>query len=103
MWKATNRWAGSSLSGYTVPRSHVFGKFRRVTAPDKFEYTVAEEPGGNSLINANLTQSEVNRNFVALVPIYAELDGRIALIGRVRMIGSSSSSDLKLRVPKKPR
>jgi hypothetical protein len=69
----------------------------------KFDYTAAPEPNGSYLIKANLTQSEVSPNFAALVPIYADLDGRIGLLGRVRMIGSSSLSDLKLRVPKKPK
>ena len=69
----------------------------------KFDYTVSPESNGSYLIKANLTQSEVNRNFVALVPIYADLDGKIGLVGRVRMIGSSSLNDLKLPLPKKPK
>jgi hypothetical protein len=69
----------------------------------KFDYTAAPEQSGGYLIKANLTQSEVSPNFAALVPIYADLDGKIGLVGRVRMIGSSSLSDLKLRVPKKPK
>ena len=68
----------------------------------KFDYTVGES-AGSYLVTASLTQSEVNPNFVALVPIYAELDGRTALLGRVRMIGSKTLSDLKLPVPKKPK
>jgi hypothetical protein len=61
------------------------------------------EPNGSYLIKANLTQSEVSPNFAALAPIYADQEGKIALVGRVRMLGSSSLSDLKLRVPKKPK
>jgi hypothetical protein len=63
---------------------------------------VAEESGGKYLVKANLAQSEANRNFVALAPIYADLDGKMALIGRVRMIGNSSQSDLRIPVPRKP-
>jgi len=69
----------------------------------KFDYTVTEESGGNYRVKCSLMQSEVSPAFIALVPIYAEMDGRILLIGRVRMIGSSSLSDLKLSVPKKPK
>ena len=69
----------------------------------KFDYTVSPEPNGSYLVKASLTQSEVNRNFVALVPIYADLDGKIGLLGRVRMMGSSSLNDLKLPLPKKPK
>jgi len=69
----------------------------------KFDYTLAEESGGKYLVKANLAQSEVNRNFVALVPIYADLDGKMSLIGRVRMIGNSSQSDLKIPLPRKPK
>src|SRR5262249_21879423 len=69
----------------------------------KFDYTVAEESGGNYLVKANLTQSEVNASFIGLVPIYAEMDGRTLLIGRARITGNSSLSDLKLRVPRKPK
>jgi hypothetical protein len=45
----------------------------------------------------------VNQNFVALVPIYADFDGKIGLLGRARMIGSSNQNDLKLPLPKKPK
>ena len=55
----------------------------------------AEESGGKYLVKANLAQSEVNRNFVALVPIYADLDGKMSLIGRVRMVGNSRIRDGK--------
>jgi hypothetical protein len=69
----------------------------------KFDYTLAEESGGNWVVKCNLTQAEVNKAFVAFVPVYADLDGKVVLIGRVRMIGSSSLSGLKLNVPKKPK
>jgi hypothetical protein len=69
----------------------------------KFDYTVAAQPNGSYLVKANLAQSEVNQNFVALVPIYADLDGKIGLLGRVRMMGSTNLNDLKLPLPKKPK
>ena len=68
-----------------------------------FNYTVAAQPNGSYLVKANLAQSDVNQNFVALASIYADLDGKIGLLGRVRMIGSSNLNDLKLPLPKKPK
>jgi hypothetical protein len=68
-----------------------------------FNYTVAAQPNGSYLVKANLAQSDVNQNFVALASIYADLDGKIGLLGRVRMIGSSNLNDLKLPLPNKPK
>src|SRR5262249_52313731 len=56
----------------------------------KFEYDVSQADG-KYLVTASITQSEVSKNFIALVPIYAEIDGRLLHIGRVRMVGASTA------------
>ena|SRR5437868_13682964 len=93
MSRVIKTWAGFSRSGSTGPT------FRATNS----DYTAAEESGGNYLVKANLTQSEANPSFIGLAPIYAEMDGRTLLIGRARITGNSTLSDLKLRVPRKPK
>jgi hypothetical protein len=51
------------------------------------------DPDGNIVLNFTVAQSNVDAKFAMLVPLYFELDdGRIILIGRVRMLGSTSVS-----------
>ena len=60
-------------------------------------YTIASyfETGvdGTVVMNLNLAQSGVDDKFRMLVPVYLELDdGKIALLGRLRMVGNTSSA-----------
>jgi aminopeptidase N len=69
----------------------------------KFSYTISPEPSGGVVVNASLTQSEVGPNFAALVPFYADVDGKLLGIGRARIAGSATLSNLTFHLPKKPK
>jgi aminopeptidase N len=56
-------------------------------------------PDGDVVLTVKLAQSNVDEHFSMLVPVYLELaDGRVARLGRVRMIGNSS---IEQKVPLK--
>ena len=69
----------------------------------KFSYTMTPEAGGGVVVNGSLTQSEVGPNFAALVPIYAEIDGKLLGIGKARIAGSATLPNLTFHLPKKPK
>jgi len=69
----------------------------------KLDYTLADADGGKCLLKATITQSEVPQNFLMPVPIYIDLDGRIVRIGSVAMQGSSTSKEIQLLLPKRPK
>jgi hypothetical protein len=68
----------------------------------KFDYTLTPQPDGKCLVKGVLTQSEVNDNFVMLVPLYADFDGTLARLGNVRISGNKTMDNLQLMLPKKP-
>lgn len=37
-----------------------------------------------------------------IVPIYVDFDGQLGRLGAARMIGNSTSTDLQMKLPKKP-
>src|SRR2546428_8505247 len=46
---------------------------------------------GDVVFTFNVTQSDVNDKFRMIIPVYLELaDGRVANLGRVRIIGNNS-------------
>ena len=67
----------------------------------KLDYQLAQQ-GNAWIIQGTLNQSEVPSNFVGLVPIYADFDGRLMPLGTARITGTRSI-DLKLSVPSKPK
>jgi len=69
----------------------------------KFEYTVTEAEGGKWELKGTVTQSEVTPQFVMPVPIFADFDGQVLRLGTVTMRGNSSSGDIKVLLPKKPK
>jgi len=64
---------------------------------------VTPDAGGKWLLHANLTQSEVPADFVMQVPVYVDLDGQMRRLGQIRMVGDTTASDVKVRLPSKPR
>jgi len=68
----------------------------------KFDYTLEPQPDGKCLVKVTLTQSEVTDNFVMLVPLYADFDGKIARLGSVRITGNKTADNLQLMLPAKP-
>jgi hypothetical protein len=69
----------------------------------KLDYTLTDADGGKCLLKATVTQSEVPQNFLMPVPIYVDLDGRVVRIGSVAMMGSSTSKEIQLMLPKRPK
>jgi len=57
----------------------------------KFEHSFSTDEKGDVVLNFKLTQSDVNKDFVMLVPIYVEMgNGRLARLGSARMSGSTT-------------
>ena len=69
----------------------------------KFDYTLADADGGKCLLKATITQSEVPDAFVMPVPVYADFDGHVMRLGDVPMKGNSTSNEIKLMLPKRPK
>ena len=59
--------------------------------------------GGKAHFTGKLTQSEVSREFLARVPLYFEIDGRMIRAGYVSMHGNMTSNEVKIALPKKPK
>lgn len=59
----------------------------------KFDSSFETAPDGTIVLNFTLAQSNVDTKFAMLVPIYLELDdGKIAFLGRSRMLGATTHS-----------
>jgi hypothetical protein len=69
----------------------------------KLDYTLTDTDGGKCLLKATLTQSDVPANFLMPVPLYVDMDGKIVRLGAVGMLGSSTSKEMQIRLPKRPK
>ena len=69
----------------------------------RMDYSLAPEPGGKFMFTAKVTQSGVSDRFLMGVPIYFDFDGHIMRAGSVALLGNMTSSEVKLRLPKKPK
>jgi aminopeptidase N len=69
----------------------------------KLDYTLTDGDGGQCVLKATVTQSEVTPNFVMPVPIYVDLDGHITRLGDVPMVGNSTSKEIQVKLPKRPK
>jgi hypothetical protein len=79
-------------------REWVFG----TSIPDyKLEYKLEPSDKG-TLLSAKVTQSNVDDSFKMPVPLYLDLDGKIAKLGSVAMVGNKAS-EFKVMLPSKPR
>jgi hypothetical protein len=68
----------------------------------RLEYSIAMD-GGKAHFTGKLTQSGVSPNFQTRVPIYFEIDGRMVRAGYVSMKGNTTSNEVKIGLPKKPK
>jgi hypothetical protein len=68
----------------------------------RLEYSIAMD-GGKAHFTGKLTQSDVSANFLMQVPIYFEIDGHMVRAGFVSMRGNSTSNEVKIGLPKKPK
>jgi aminopeptidase N len=69
----------------------------------KFEPTLTGAADGKCMLTATLTQSEVDANFVTLVPIYADFDGKVVRLGLSRVVGNTTNDKIQVILPSKPR
>src|SRR6266545_3041382 len=70
----------------------------------RLDYTLTPQDGGKCLLTFKITQSDVSQGFKMPVPIYLELDGsKIVRLGDVKMFGSSTSDEIKVTLPQKPK
>jgi len=57
----------------------------------KFEHSFSSDANGDPVLNFKLTQADVSKDFVMLVPLYLEFrDGRIARLGSIRLSGTTA-------------
>jgi len=70
----------------------------------RLDYTLTPQDGGKCLLTFKITQSDVSQGFRMPVPIYLDLDGsKIVRLGDVKMLGSSTSDEIKVPLPQKPK
>jgi hypothetical protein len=67
-----------------------------------FEYTVKNADGGKVVVEGKLTQSDVPPDFLMMVPLYFDFDGRWVLAGRMRVAGGTAAN-IKVTLPKMPK
>jgi hypothetical protein len=69
----------------------------------RMDYSLAPDADGKFLFTAKVTQSGVSSRFVMGVPIYFDFDGRVMRAGEVALRGNMTSTEVKIRLPKKPK
>ena len=69
----------------------------------RMEYSLAPEAGGKYMFTAKVSQSGVSQSFVMAVPIYFDFDGHVMRAGAVALHGNTTSDEIKVRLPKKPK
>lgn len=68
------------------------------------DYTIEKNPDGSPLLYAKVSQSNVDENFIMLVPLYAEFDkNEIARLCVIRLKGNSELGNIRIPLPKKPK
>ena len=69
----------------------------------RMEYSMSTSGDGKAIVNATITQSGVSKDFVMLVPVYADFGKGWVRLGAA-VINGNSSTDLKnLKVPEMPK
>jgi aminopeptidase N len=70
----------------------------------RLDYTLTPEADGQCALSFKVTQSDVSQGFRMLVPIYLDFDGsKLMRLGEVKMFGSSTSNEIKVSLPRKPK
>jgi hypothetical protein len=67
------------------------------------EYTLSDADSGKTLLTAKVSQQDVGPAFKMKIPLYVEYDGRLAKLGSVPIVGSSTTDELKVTLAKRPR
>lgn len=72
--------------------------------PDyKMTYHLDPGDGGKAKLVMKITQSNVDDTFKMRVPVYLDFDGRITRLGTVPIVGNSTTDELEVMLPKKPK
>ena len=66
-------------------------------------YQLTQSSKGNIVAKVKIRQSEVNDDFVMLVPVYAQFGDKIARLGQVRIKGNSETPTFSIPLPEKPK
>ncbi|MCX6621049.1 MAG: M1 family aminopeptidase, partial [Acidobacteria bacterium] len=69
----------------------------------QLEYTVENGAGEQCTVKAKVTQSDVSKDFLMLVPIYADFDGQFVKLGALRMVGPTTVDNLAIPLPRRPK
>jgi hypothetical protein len=68
----------------------------------KLDYTVTPTNDGKWQLRGQLTQSDVPPDFAMPVPVYLDLGGQMAQLGRAKMVGNTTV-DLNVTLPRQPK
>lgn len=68
----------------------------------RFEYELSPAADGKTKLHMSITQSEVDANFVMLVPIYADFGQGLIRLGQLPIAGNSTRTQ-DVDLPAKPR
>lgn len=69
----------------------------------QYDYTVADLKDGKAEMTLKVTQKDVSDAFEMPVAVYGEFDGHIVKLGVIPLRGSTSSGEVKVTLPKRPR
>jgi aminopeptidase N len=69
----------------------------------RLEYSLTQQEDGKTLLKGALTQSGVSETFRMMVPLYAEIDGRIVWLGLLSAAGSTTGKEFRLALASKPK
>jgi hypothetical protein len=72
--------------------------------PDyKLDYRLEPADGGRTRLLCKVTQRQVSDGFMMRVPIYIDFDGTLRRLGTVVLTGNSTSPEIDVMLPKKPK
>jgi hypothetical protein len=69
----------------------------------QMEYSVTPSGDGKAVVNAKITQSNVSKDFVMLVPVYADFGKGWVKLGSATINGNSSTNLANLKLPQTPK
>jgi hypothetical protein len=69
----------------------------------QMEYTATPSPDGKATVSAKITQSNVSKDFVMLVPVYADFGKGWVRLGSATINGNSTANLSNLKLPQTPK
>jgi len=69
----------------------------------RLEYSLTPQAGGKLLLRGTIAQSGVSGDFWMIVPLYGDFGSGPVRIGRLALLGASTSKPFQLLLPQKPR